>query len=277
MSINFQEILKELEYRVEHGIIDLTKEEQVTKLAQILKENGVSDANEMAQKARVYYSYINEAPKKQPLEKVLAQKFLNPDTDREVTVASALGYEKNKKAYNIAKGMMSTAGYSSKDIDMVDAGPDDEEKPKGKKLGGSDFTSSAEKPITTTKPQQPTDSEENVEGTYDPNNKLQRAVVEAKNPPQLMKALDTMGEDEKKKMLDKVLAGAGGPVASTGETLCVEAQTDLIQGRYNPVKVRGSKEYKAEFENVRRVMNGTDKRAKTTKRIRRNLWKVWIL
>ena len=60
MSINFQEILKELEYRVQHGIIDLTKEEQVTKLTQILKENGVSDANEMAQKARVYYSYINE-------------------------------------------------------------------------------------------------------------------------------------------------------------------------------------------------------------------------
>jgi hypothetical protein len=61
MSINFQEILKELEYRVEHGIIDLQKEEQVTKLTQILRENGVSDANEMAQKARVYYSYLNEA------------------------------------------------------------------------------------------------------------------------------------------------------------------------------------------------------------------------
>ena len=60
MSINFQEILKELEYRVEHGIIDLTKEEQVTKLTQILKENGVSDANEMAQKTRVYFSYLNE-------------------------------------------------------------------------------------------------------------------------------------------------------------------------------------------------------------------------
>ena len=60
MSINFQEILKELEYRVEHGIIDLTKEEQVTKLVEILRENGISDANEMAQKARVYFSYINE-------------------------------------------------------------------------------------------------------------------------------------------------------------------------------------------------------------------------
>ncbi len=60
MSINFQEILKELEYRVDKGIIDLTKEEQVTKLVDILKENGVSDANEMAQKARVYFSYLNE-------------------------------------------------------------------------------------------------------------------------------------------------------------------------------------------------------------------------
>jgi hypothetical protein len=145
MTQNFQDILKELEYRVESGIIDLTKEEQVTKLTQILRENGVSDANEMAQKARVYFGYINEAPKKQPLEKVLTQKFVNPDTDREVTVASALGYEKNKKAYGIAQGMMRTAGYSNKDIDMVDAGPDDEEKPKGKKLGGSDFASSAEK------------------------------------------------------------------------------------------------------------------------------------
>jgi hypothetical protein len=152
MSINFQEILKELEYRVEHGIIDLTKEEQVTKLVEILRENGVSDANEMAQKARVYYSYINEATKKQPLDKVLAQTFVNPETDRDVTVASALGYEKKSQAYNIAKGMMTTAGYSTKDIDMVDAGPDDEEKPKsnvfGKDKGGKVF-----KPTQKEKPQ----------------------------------------------------------------------------------------------------------------------------
>jgi hypothetical protein len=155
MSINFQEILKELEYRVEHGIIDLNKEQQVTTLAEILKENGVSDANEMAQKARVYFSYINEAPKKQPLDKVLAQKFLNPETDREVTVASALGYEKNKKAYGIAQGMMRTAGYSNKDIDMVDTAPGDEEVPvakpntfgkeKGAKLGGGDYELDIEK------------------------------------------------------------------------------------------------------------------------------------
>ena len=144
MSINFQEILKELEYRVEHGIIDLTKEEQVTKLVEILRENGISDANEMAQKARVYYSYLNEA--KQSLDKVLKQSFKNPETGNQVTVASALGYKKNSAAYTTAKSMMGTAGYSDKDIDMVDAGPDDDEKPVkpksnvfGKDKGGKVF------------------------------------------------------------------------------------------------------------------------------------------
>lgn len=162
MSINFQEILKELEYRVEHGIIDLTKEEQVTKLVEILRENGISDANEMAQKARVYYSYLNEA--NQSLDKILKQKFTNPETGNQVTVASALGYKKSSKAYATAKTMMGTAGYSEKDIDMVDAGPDDEEKPtkktnkpepqkapQGTKLGGDDYKLDIEKEKPTKK------------------------------------------------------------------------------------------------------------------------------
>jgi hypothetical protein len=176
MSINFQEILKELEYRVEHGIIDLTKEEQVTKLVEILRENGVSDANEMAQKARVYYSYLDEA--KQSLDKVLKQKFINPDTDREVTVASALGYKKNSNAYLKAKGMMSTAGYSEKDIDMVDAGPDDEEKPVkpksnvfGKDKGGKVFEPNT---VTVTDDKQKSDK---VHSTLYPSDKIQKGKV----------------------------------------------------------------------------------------------------
>lgn len=282
MSINFQEILKELEYRVDKGIVDLTKEEQVTKLTQILKENGIPDANEMAQKARVLFSYLQEleekkkeaakkkkAPVKKPtqdVDKVLATKFKNPETGNDVTVASALGYDKKSKAYTIAKGMFTQAGFSNKDIDMVDAGPDDEEKPSqpqanvfGKDKGGNVF-----EPVPTAPTPQPSaDSEENVEGTYDPNNKLQRAVVESKNSQQMMKALDVMAASEKSNMLDKVIAGPGGPVASTGETLCVEAQSDLIQGRYNPKQIRNSKEYKSEFEKVRAIMNSSDKRAKT--------------
>ena len=97
MSINFQEILKELEYRVEHGIIDLTKEEQVTKLTQILKENGVSDANEMAQKARVYFSYLNEEDivKNRKSGNIYVVSKMNPQVHDKPTPAEI---EKAKKA-----------------------------------------------------------------------------------------------------------------------------------------------------------------------------------
>ena len=176
MSINFQEILKELEYRVEHGIIDLNKEEQVTKLVKILRENGVSDANAMAQKARVYYSYLNEA--KQSLDKVLKQSFKNPETGNQVTVASALGYKKNSAAYTMAKNMMATAGYSEKDIDMVDAGPDDEEKPVkpksnvfGKDKGGKVFEPNT---VTVTDDKQKSDK---VHSTLYPSDKIQKGKV----------------------------------------------------------------------------------------------------
>ena len=245
MIPNFQEILKELEYRVEHGIIDLNKEEQVTKLTQILKENGVSNANEMAQKARVYFSYINEVTKKQPLDKVLAQKFINPETDREVTVASALGYEKNKKAYGIAKSMMTTAGYSTKDIDMVDAGPDDEERPtkktnkpqpqkapKGTKLGGDEYTLDIEKEKEkpTKKVSGEEDEDANESPKYDRNNQYQRAIAEAKTSQELQKALTNLHAVEEQKMFKDKKAGAGGMVASTGESMYVGISTDLIHG-----------------------------------------------
>jgi hypothetical protein len=81
MSINFQEILKELEYRVEHGIIDLTREEQVTTLAEILRENGIPNANQMAQKVRVYFSYINEASIiEKGITKPKSNKIVKPTT-----------------------------------------------------------------------------------------------------------------------------------------------------------------------------------------------------
>ena len=160
MSINFQEILKELEYRVEHGIIDLTKEEQVTKLTQILRESNVSNANEISQKVRVYYSYLNEieeAGKKQKadIDKILNQTFKNPETGNMVKVASALGYDKKSQAYKTAKGMFASAGFSEKDIDMIDTAPGDEEVPvakpntygkdKGATLGAGDYELDIEK------------------------------------------------------------------------------------------------------------------------------------
>jgi hypothetical protein len=65
MIPNFKEILSELSYRVDGGIPDLNKESHVNHLINILRENGISDAAPLAQKARVYFSYLNEAtPKK---------------------------------------------------------------------------------------------------------------------------------------------------------------------------------------------------------------------
>ena len=58
MNMNFDEILLELSYRV--GIVDLTKEYQVTELINILKEGGYQTPEELANKARVYFSYLNE-------------------------------------------------------------------------------------------------------------------------------------------------------------------------------------------------------------------------
>lgn len=87
MNIDFQEILKELEFRVPTGIIDLNQESQVTTLAEILRENGVGDANELAQKARVYFSYVNEAPKKKPApKKSVGTKFKAFSKDGEKVV-----------------------------------------------------------------------------------------------------------------------------------------------------------------------------------------------
>jgi hypothetical protein len=142
MIPNFKEILSELSYRVEGGIPDLTKESHVNHLIDILRENGIPDAAHLAQKARVYFSYINEV-KKTPLKNLLKQKVKNTDTGRDITVASALAYKDNKNtgaqnAYKAASAIIARNGYSEKDLDMVDdespeepnLWPDKENKPK---------------------------------------------------------------------------------------------------------------------------------------------------
>lgn len=74
MMNNFDDILLELGYRVPEGIVDLTKEHQVTELVNILKEYGYTDANELAQKARVYFSYLVE------IEEAGRKKSTGPET-----------------------------------------------------------------------------------------------------------------------------------------------------------------------------------------------------
>ena len=140
MSINFQEILKELEYRVDKGIIDLTKEEQVTKLAQILKENGVSDANEVAQKARVYFSYINEddVVKNKETGNVYVVKNFNPKkhdrpTPKEIEKAKKANGGQLPTTDKSVKAKPTTKVGAQKSAPKADIGVSDAEKNKSKK------------------------------------------------------------------------------------------------------------------------------------------------
>lgn len=66
ININFEDILSELRFRVDGGVVDLTKENQVDELYTILKENGIPDAYEIAQRARVVFGYVNEAKPNKP-------------------------------------------------------------------------------------------------------------------------------------------------------------------------------------------------------------------
>ena len=124
MMNSFDDILLELGYRVPEGIVNLTKEHQVNELVNILKEYGYTDANELAQKARVYFSYLAEIDEANPISKIstiLQRKVRNTDTGNDITVQSALQYKnaKNKGqrvAYGQAVNLLKKAGVSDKDL-----------------------------------------------------------------------------------------------------------------------------------------------------------------
>ena len=132
MMNSFDDILLELGYRVPEGIVDLTKDYQVKELVNILKENGYSDANELAQKARVYFSYLKEIEEAKPvkrgksnpisdIDKVLQKKVKNPETGNDITVQSALQYKNSKSrgqkaAYGQAVNLLKKSGVSDKEL-----------------------------------------------------------------------------------------------------------------------------------------------------------------
>lgn len=251
MSINFQEILKELEYRVEHGIIDLTKEEQVTKLTQILRENKVSNANEIAQKARVYFSYINEAPKKkgdsglEAAADFFKTKRYKNNKGNEVAFTTAINYnDPSDSAHNAAMSDFESFLNASKGKygSIEKAKQPEPEQPGtsvfGKDKGGKVFEPKPEptEEPTKSKEEKPTtkggeeDEDSNESPKYDRNNQYQRAIAEAKTSQELQKALQNLHAIEEQKMFKNKIAGAGGMVASTGESMYVGISSDLIHG-----------------------------------------------
>ena len=66
MTPNFEEILLELSYRVDSGIPDLTNEYHIEHLIDILRENGIPNATELAKTAQIHFSQLNETSTKEP-------------------------------------------------------------------------------------------------------------------------------------------------------------------------------------------------------------------
>ncbi len=223
-----------------------------------MKEEHLDLANELM--LEMIYGFIDEATSKivddPDVTYTPISKNGKPAKPKTIKYSSAIKYDDKHPAYIAA--MKLKKGKTKKVDEPAVKGAELYNDPSYKKR------MKGEPEAPTTKVVKPTDSEDNEEGLYDPNDGLQTSVVKAKTANELFSALDELGNDEKDLMLDKVKAGAGGPVASTGETLCTEAQTDLIQGRYNPREIRKSDEYKKSLQKVQSVFNGTDKRAKTS-------------
>lgn len=148
MIPNFKEILLELSYRVEGGIPDLTKESHVNHLIDILRENGISDAAHLAQKARVYFSYLNEATPKQPTPN---------DTTIVVNKKSGSVYPVKTKNFDTSVHDKATPAQIKKaKADGTFGKEEPEPTIQGKKLSGSDFASSAEKATDSDNKKNPT-------------------------------------------------------------------------------------------------------------------------
>jgi len=209
MELNFDEILLELGYRVPEGIVDLTKEHQVTELVNILKENGYTDANELAQKARVYFSYLKE----------IDEAGRKSNTGPETLVVN----KKSGAVYPVKKFNTKTQTKASKkDIEKA-------------KATGKFGTQPPKKGVQKTAPAadiRVSDAEKNKQKKVEPVQKAnitlndkQKSIKDSLNAGNL-NALKTLSAELAKER-DKGFGGAGGAVPSYGENRLTTFSNDL--------------------------------------------------
>lgn len=86
MLPNFDDILVELGYRISEGIVDLTKPSHITELVKILREYGISDAEELAESASLTFVQLVEDTmvKNKNTGNVYTVKNFNPDNHLKV-------------------------------------------------------------------------------------------------------------------------------------------------------------------------------------------------
>ena len=137
---NWNKIVKELSYRVSTGIPDLSNDQHLMKLWDILKEH------KWSVDARVeLLKNLQEVD-----QSLLKTKITNPTTQRQIQVRTGLGYKKsNTAAYNVAKSFLKDKGVSDDEIEkQADKSAEDDvakEKPK------SEFTTKDLKKVDTQK------------------------------------------------------------------------------------------------------------------------------
>jgi hypothetical protein len=131
---NLSEIIDEVltEFCVTYPIPNFDNKEQLEHLRSVLEQFGASaliNAELMEAISLAPKKFTLEAPKKDgtdpKLAAILKKKVKNADTGRDVTVASALNYKDQKgsgarSAYHAAAAMLKGAGYSEKNVDMID-------------------------------------------------------------------------------------------------------------------------------------------------------------
>ncbi len=206
MTPNFEEILLELSYRVDSGIPDLTNKYHIEHLIDILRENGIPNATELAKTAQIHFSQLNE---------------------KKTTV-------KNRESGNIYT-------VASVDPSIHDTVSDDEKSkqqsgPNGdKKLSGSDFTPSAEK-------------------SAEPKSKSvkltprQQEITQSLNKGDFSELIKA--SDEVNSLRDRGIAGAGGSVASYGESALTRAANDLKGDGYSKFKETNKEVIEVEKKNI---------------------------
>ena len=227
--MNIDAILEELSYRIDTGIVDLSDPKHFVVLQDLLTENGVNNANEIAQKAVLNFIQLREkqdytAAREKELANILKQKINNPETKKPIQVSTALGYGKGHPAYAPALQMLKSKEFSEKDIDLVDAEPEEEipssrkktKTTEPKKLGGAEFASSAEKRQQATEPK--------------PEPKAEKTKTVKKINPNAGETIAELSSDEMEKII-KTYVSTGEPTPDEMKELTQGySKMDMAQG-----------------------------------------------
>ena len=225
---NWNKIVKELSYRVSTGIPDLSNDQHLMKLWDILKEH------KWSVDARVeLLKNLQEVD-----QSLLKTKITNPTTQRQIQVRTGLGYKKsNTAAYNVAKSFLKDKGVSDDEIEkQADKSAEDDvakEKPK------SEFTTKDLKKVATLKQETYTEEITYSDEDFNKKNKANETPVKIKFDDDVFKKLPK----KYVKNLERVL--------NTGiRKFNPDAISKKGKGNYEPYGATLEKKKKGEFSNT---------------------------